>query len=103
MAWSVSFARQFGGVIIFALFTSGEEDGRVMEELEELIWDPEAGVTDRQIDQFLVIARYVEEVGDIVSLSRLTSFYFELREKSVYIKHTENPKFGVNFSLKFSQ
>ena len=35
----------------------GESDGRNLEELEELIWDPEAGIADRQIDQFLVIAR----------------------------------------------
>jgi len=36
---------------------AGEEDGRKMEELEELIWDPECTLSDRQIDQFLVIAR----------------------------------------------
>ena len=35
----------------------GESDGRNLEELEELIWDPEAGIADRKIDQFLVIAR----------------------------------------------
>ena len=38
------------------LFT-GEEDGRNLEDLEELIWDPDADISDRQIDQFLVIAR----------------------------------------------
>ena len=37
---------------------TGETDGRCMEELEELIWDPELKLSDRQIDQFLVIARY---------------------------------------------
>ena len=36
---------------------TGEEDGRNLEDLEELIWDPEADISDRQIDQFLVIAR----------------------------------------------
>ena len=36
---------------------SGEDDGRNLEDLEELIWDPDADITDRQIDQFLVIAR----------------------------------------------
>lgn len=41
------------------LLKEGESDGRNLEDLEELIWDPEAGIADRQIDQFLVIARSV--------------------------------------------
>lgn len=41
------------------LLGEGETDGRNMEELEELIWDPNCKLTDKNIDQFLVIARSV--------------------------------------------
>lgn len=37
----------------------GEEDTRNSEELETLVWTPEHGLTDRQIDQFLVVSRSV--------------------------------------------
>lgn len=37
----------------------GEEDPRNSEELETLVWTPEHGLTDRQIDQFLVVSRSV--------------------------------------------
>lgn len=37
----------------------GEEDPRISEELETLVWTPEHGLTDRQIDQFLVVSRSV--------------------------------------------
>ncbi|KAJ8308083.1 hypothetical protein KUTeg_012957 [Tegillarca granosa] len=37
----------------------GEEDGRTMEDLEELIWTPDNGHTDREVDQFLIISRSV--------------------------------------------
>lgn len=33
------------------------EDNRKMEELEDLIWNPENGLSDRQVDQFLIISR----------------------------------------------
>ncbi len=35
----------------------GVGDGRVMEQLENLVWSPESGLADKQLDQFLVIAR----------------------------------------------
>ena len=38
---------------------TGESDGRNLEELETLIWTPDHGLTDKQIDQFLVISRSV--------------------------------------------
>ncbi|XP_037294050.1 metastasis-associated protein MTA3 [Manduca sexta] len=41
------------------LLKEGEEDGRSGEELETLVWTPEHGLTDRQIDQFLVVSRSV--------------------------------------------
>ncbi|MBN3326038.1 MTA1 protein, partial [Atractosteus spatula] len=41
------------------LLNEGEEDGRDQAELETKIWEPESPLTDKQIDQFLVIARSV--------------------------------------------
>ena len=41
------------------VFLAGETDGRNMEELESLVWTPCHGLTDRQIDQFLVMSRSV--------------------------------------------
>ncbi|XP_050551501.1 LOW QUALITY PROTEIN: metastasis-associated protein MTA3 [Spodoptera frugiperda] len=41
------------------LLKDGEEDVRNSEELETLVWTPEHGLTDRQIDQFLVVSRSV--------------------------------------------
>uniref|UniRef100_A0A8C8MJM7 Metastasis associated 1 n=1 Tax=Oncorhynchus tshawytscha TaxID=74940 RepID=A0A8C8MJM7_ONCTS len=37
----------------------GEEDGRDLAELEERVWDPSSPLTEKQIDQFLVVARSV--------------------------------------------
>lgn len=36
-----------------------ETDGRNLSELETLVWRPDHGLTDKQIDQFLVISRSV--------------------------------------------
>ncbi|XP_071518144.1 metastasis-associated protein MTA3 isoform X10 [Panulirus ornatus] len=44
---------------ITLLLKEGESDGRNMEDLESLIWTPSHGLTDRQIDQFLVMSRSV--------------------------------------------
>lgn len=41
------------------LLREGESDGRELSELETLVWTPEHNLTDRQIDQFLVVARSV--------------------------------------------
>ncbi|RVE53938.1 hypothetical protein evm_001341 [Chilo suppressalis] len=41
------------------LLKEGEEDPRIGSELETLVWTPEHGLTDRQIDQFLVVSRSV--------------------------------------------
>ncbi|XP_075983283.1 metastasis associated 1-like [Anticarsia gemmatalis] len=41
------------------LLKEGEEEPRNTEELETLVWTPEHGLTDRQIDQFLVVSRSV--------------------------------------------
>lgn len=35
-----------------------QDDNRKLEELEELVYTPNHGLSDRQIDQFLVVARY---------------------------------------------
>lgn len=39
------------------LVNEGEDDGRDLEKLEEKIWDPNSSLTEKQIDQFLVVAR----------------------------------------------
>jgi metastasis-associated protein MTA len=39
------------------LLKEGESDERKMEDLETLVWTPSHSLTDRQIDQFLVISR----------------------------------------------
>uniref|UniRef100_A0A4W6C1R3 Metastasis associated 1 n=1 Tax=Lates calcarifer TaxID=8187 RepID=A0A4W6C1R3_LATCA len=41
------------------LLKEGEEDGRDLEKLEEKVWDPNSLLTEKQIDQFLVVARSV--------------------------------------------
>nr|XP_019953784.1 PREDICTED: metastasis-associated protein MTA1 [Paralichthys olivaceus] len=41
------------------LLKEDEGDGRELEKLEEKIWDPNSSLTEKQIDQFLVVARSV--------------------------------------------
>ncbi|KAI4804843.1 hypothetical protein KUCAC02_026455, partial [Chaenocephalus aceratus] len=41
------------------LLKEGEEDGRDLEKLEEKVWDYTSLLTEKQIDQFLVVARSV--------------------------------------------
>lgn len=41
------------------LMKEGETDGRVIDELESLVWTPTHSLTDRKIDQFLVVSRSV--------------------------------------------
>uniref|UniRef100_A0A8C2Z8I0 Metastasis associated 1 n=1 Tax=Cyclopterus lumpus TaxID=8103 RepID=A0A8C2Z8I0_CYCLU len=41
------------------LMKEDEEDGRDLEKLEEKIFDPNSSLTEKQIDQFLVVARSV--------------------------------------------
>ncbi|XP_055014783.1 metastasis-associated protein MTA1 isoform X2 [Boleophthalmus pectinirostris] len=36
-----------------------EEDGRDLSKMEEKVWDPDSALTEKQIDQFLVVARSV--------------------------------------------
>ncbi|CAG0879492.1 unnamed protein product [Cyprideis torosa] len=42
-----------------SLLAEGEGDGRNLEEMETLVWDPQNALSDREVDQFLVIARSV--------------------------------------------
>ncbi|ETN57839.1 metastasis-associated protein MTA [Anopheles darlingi] len=37
----------------------GDKDDRVLEELETLVWTPQHSLTDKKIDQFLVVSRSV--------------------------------------------
>ncbi|KAG9336805.1 hypothetical protein JZ751_003153 [Albula glossodonta] len=41
------------------LLKEGEEDERDQSKLEEKVWDPSSPLTEKQIDQFLVVARSV--------------------------------------------
>uniref|UniRef100_A0A3B3Z9J9 Uncharacterized protein n=1 Tax=Periophthalmus magnuspinnatus TaxID=409849 RepID=A0A3B3Z9J9_9GOBI len=41
------------------MLQEGEEDERDQSKLEEKLWDPECPLTNKQIDQFLVVARSV--------------------------------------------
>ncbi|XP_051885520.1 metastasis-associated protein MTA1 isoform X3 [Pristis pectinata] len=41
------------------LLKEGEEDGRDQSEMEAKVWDGDTPLTDKQIDQFLVVARSV--------------------------------------------
>lgn len=41
------------------IFSLGEPDDRDQSKLEMKMWDPECPLTNKQIDQFLVVARYV--------------------------------------------
>uniref|UniRef100_A0A3Q0SKP0 Metastasis associated 1 n=1 Tax=Amphilophus citrinellus TaxID=61819 RepID=A0A3Q0SKP0_AMPCI len=41
------------------LLKDDEDDGRDLEKLEEKVWDPNSSLTEKQIDQFLVVARSV--------------------------------------------
>lgn len=40
-----------------SLRPAGEPDDRDQSKLEEKLWDPECPLTNKQIDQFLVVAR----------------------------------------------
>lgn len=41
----------------FPCSRTGESDEREQSKLEVKVWDPNSPLTDRQIDQFLVVAR----------------------------------------------
>ena len=41
----------------------GESDNRNQQKMEMKVWDPDNPLTDRQIDQFLVVARSADAQG----------------------------------------
>lgn len=43
--------------LLFFYSWAGESDEREQSKLEVKVWDPNSPLTDRQIDQFLVVAR----------------------------------------------
>lgn len=53
-------------------FLKGEDDERDLEKLEEKIWDPSSSLTEKQIDQFLVVARYVGTEVQVVKMMKET-------------------------------
>lgn len=42
---------------VYLHFLKGEDDERDLEKLEEKIWEPSSSLSEKQIDQFLVVAR----------------------------------------------
>lgn len=44
-------------LLLLLLGSSGESDNRNQQKMEMKVWDPDNPLTDRQIDQFLVVAR----------------------------------------------
>lgn len=46
-----------GSTFVCLVVHLGEDDGRDLEKMEEKIWDPNSSLTEKQIDQFLVVAR----------------------------------------------
>lgn len=50
------------------IFSVGEPDDRDQSKLEMKTWDPECPLTNKQIDQFLVVARYVFDAFKILAM-----------------------------------
>lgn len=42
-----------------AVLKEGEDDGRNLEDLEEMVWNPENELSDADVDKYLIIARSV--------------------------------------------
>lgn len=55
----VSLGGSEGLVGLTLLFLAGEEDGRDQSRLETKVWEAHNPLIDKQIDQFLVVARWV--------------------------------------------
>lgn len=64
-------------------FPKGEDDERDLEKLEEKVWDPSSSLTEKQIDQFLVVARYVHALVHMVKLRT------ETRNSTTHMLHTQ--------------
>ena len=63
----------------------GESDGRDLADLEELVYSPKHELTDRQIDQYLVLARSVGTFGralDCTSTVRQPSLHMSAASAS---------------------
>lgn len=50
-------ARCVSWCVFVRVCPAGEADDRDQSKLEEKLWDPECPLTNKQIDQFLVVAR----------------------------------------------
>uniref|UniRef100_A0A3P9PD88 Metastasis associated 1 n=1 Tax=Poecilia reticulata TaxID=8081 RepID=A0A3P9PD88_POERE len=55
----IRIGNKFQADITDLLNEGNEKDGRDLAKLEEKIWDPNSSLTEKQIDQFLVVARSV--------------------------------------------
>lgn len=55
--YTALFATTFAVLPKSHLFPVGEEDGRDQSKLETKVWEAHNPLVDKQIDQFLVVAR----------------------------------------------
>lgn len=65
----------------FLCSRTGESDEREQSKLEVKVWDPNSPLTDRQIDQFLVVARWVWHYWvkiSFLSIKEFTHIIFSL-------------------------
>uniref|UniRef100_A0A672MVN0 Metastasis-associated protein MTA3-like n=1 Tax=Sinocyclocheilus grahami TaxID=75366 RepID=A0A672MVN0_SINGR len=79
------------------MLQEGEPDDRDQSKLEMKIWDPECPLTNKQIDQFLVIARYVFDAFKILhilalsclpwkSLTSIIEYYYMWKTTDRYVQ-----------------
>ena len=77
------------GLVFFII---AAEDNSKSSDLETLIWDPSNKVSPKQVDQFLVISRFVsfklccDRKEDYVILSYFIFFYFERKRTLILVK-----------------
>lgn len=69
----------------FLLFQTGEADDRDQSKLEVKMWDPECPLTNKQIDQFLVVARYEYAFGPVAPLKLSLNI---TRAAYIFVLHT---------------
>lgn len=51
-----------------------EDDDRDLTKMEEKVWEPNSSLTEKQIDQFLVVARWVG-ADELFSLTSFPAWY----------------------------
>ncbi|XP_057715666.1 metastasis-associated protein MTA1 [Corythoichthys intestinalis] len=87
------------------LLNEGEEDARDLEKLEEKIWEPSSSLTEKQIDQFLVVARSVGTFAralDCSSSVRQPSLHMSAAAASrdITLFHAMDTLHGTGYDVK---